>query len=159
MEKTCFKCGSTKPLHDYYKHPQMGDGHLNKCKDCTRLDARKMRDIKLADPEWVEKERKRHREKASCMDKKYPEKMGAHKAIRMMKKSNEVHLHHWSYLKEHWKDVIRLSATDHRMAHTMMVYDQEQMKYRKCHTMELLDTREAHEQYIQSVGCVILTDF
>lgn len=36
--KQCFKCHQEKPLRDYYKHPQMKDGHLNKCKDCTKSD-------------------------------------------------------------------------------------------------------------------------
>lgn len=38
--KRCFKCGAAKPLAEFYKHPMMGDGHLNKCKDCTRVDVR-----------------------------------------------------------------------------------------------------------------------
>lgn len=38
--KTCFKCGAEKPLTDYYKHRQMKDGHLNKCKDCAKRDAK-----------------------------------------------------------------------------------------------------------------------
>lgn len=35
-EKHCRTCGKLKPLSDYYKHPQMGDGHLNICKECTK---------------------------------------------------------------------------------------------------------------------------
>ena len=41
--KVCFKCNINKQLTEYYKHAQMGDGHLNKCKDCTKKDANQHR--------------------------------------------------------------------------------------------------------------------
>ena len=32
--KPCTLCGLTKPLHDFGKHKQMADGHINQCKTC-----------------------------------------------------------------------------------------------------------------------------
>jgi len=39
--KVCFKCDRRKPLDDFYKHKMMADGHLGKCKACTKRDVSK----------------------------------------------------------------------------------------------------------------------
>lgn len=46
-EKKCFICGLVKPINDFYTHPQMADGHLNKCKECTKayIKRRDTRDL------------------------------------------------------------------------------------------------------------------
>jgi hypothetical protein len=37
--KQCIRCGNHKPAVEFYEHPRMADGRLNKCKVCCRADA------------------------------------------------------------------------------------------------------------------------
>ena len=167
--KKCFKCGKIKPLDEFYKHKQMSDGHLNKCKVCTRTDTSKRLNYKMkTDPEFIESEAKRHREKyhrlgykdkfkpsyeakKKIMDRfnsKYPEKVKARRLTTCLKpKIKGNHLHHWSYNDEHLKDVIELNINTHYNSHRFLKYDKECKMYR---TLEgvLLDSKMKHLRYL-----------
>jgi hypothetical protein len=38
--KRCFRCERELPADEFYRHPRMTDGHLGKCKSCTKRDVR-----------------------------------------------------------------------------------------------------------------------
>ena len=167
--KVCFKCEIEQPITEFYKHAKMEDGHLNKCKNCTKKDTKEREKILRSNPEWVEKERIRCRENYHRLNKnrkkpdkknkylidvkyknKYPEKYKARNASQRLKKQKGYALHHWSYNENHWKDVIKLSIKDHALLHRNMIYDQERMMYRNINGI-LLDTKESHLELLEKI--------
>lgn len=165
MEKECFKCGIVKPLTEFYAHSQMADGYVNKCKECNKKDVKGNYTVNKEKEGYIENERKRGRQKYHRLyvgtskakpknnerwAEKYPEKIKCASLSSSLKKPFEgAEKHHWSYNIEHAKDVIWLSKKHHMKAHRFIVYDQERFMYRRFDTNVLLDTKEAHRDFIQ----------
>ena len=60
--KKCFKCHRIKDIKQFYRHNQMADGHLNKCKSCTKLDVHKRYNNPKSKTRITEYERKRFKD-------------------------------------------------------------------------------------------------
>ena len=128
--KTCFKCRRTLPLAEFYRHPRMADGHLNKCRACARADVQANRE-RRADY-YREYDRARHSPErlAMMMAGRDPEHHRArwtvHNAIRdgrLLRQPCEVcgavkvEAHHDDYSKP--LDVRWLCRKHHAMVHRM----------------------------------------
>jgi hypothetical protein len=155
--KICFRCGKEKPLFDFYKHGQMADGHLNKCKDCTREDAKKRHYEKYKDEAFVVSERARsveryhrlgYRDISRAQRKKKPYITSAYKALR--KKLNQrgiiidtnEEIHHWNY--NYVYQVIIIKKSDHRRLHTKITLDKDSLVFIDNDSGNVIDSIEKH---------------
>lgn len=83
FSKSCFKCGAEKPLDDFYKHPKMPDGHVNKCKECNKKDVRENRNDKVEYYREYDKERGNRQDYSYIKGyrEKFPKKYKAHTLV------------------------------------------------------------------------------
>ena len=151
--KTRFKCGRALPITEFYAHLSMGDGHLNKCKDCTKHDMHMQHLRKSQDEKWIEAERRRGRDKYSRLyaGKKvmaHPETRGVRKHL----KSQGIDLagkeiHHWNYADLY--NVFLLTPSEHKRVHLKIKFDKETKLFR--YKGRLIETRDEHQRVIDEI--------
>jgi hypothetical protein len=72
-------------------------------------------------------------------------------AAQRLPKKEGTHNHHWSYRKEHYKDIINVDIPTHNKIHVITIYDQERQLYRTISGI-LLDSRESYILYLTQNG-------
>jgi hypothetical protein len=126
QKKTCFKCGRELPLSDFYRHPQMADGLLGKCKGCTRTDVllrrrEKIEAVRAYDRERAKTPKRRanakritRRQRREAPEKSRAQRIVAYhvrkgnlvpKPCEACGRTDNVHAHHDDYshpLDVHW---------------------------------------------------------
>lgn len=138
--KQCFKCRKVKPLDEFYRHPQMGDGYLGKCKDCTKRDTQLNYRVRLE--QYHEYDRERYQEPVRRAQSyhqtvkqraRHPEKARAYGAVSRAVRNGrltrgpceicgttvKVEAHHTDYSKP--LDVRWLCRTHHRAVEGRLV--------------------------------------
>ena len=129
--KRCFKCQQVLPRSEFYKHKQMADGLLGKCKPCTKKDSTERRNSKIEEVRVYDRSREHksrpnyQREYRESNPLKYQAHCVVNNAVRdgrlkslpceVCSIAKGVHAHHEDYSKP--LDVVWLCAIHHSERH------------------------------------------
>lgn len=155
--KKCFVCGIEKELSEFYKHNKMHDGHINKCKECTKKQSDEREKKLRQNPEWCEKEKQRSKEKYHRLnycekakqknkDKKWKTRQGNLRRVLKTKIniSETEEIHHWNY--DFLKDIFIIPKDFHRFIHTKLRAKEKLFIYKETDT--ILDTFDKHNLFL-----------
>ncbi len=149
MEKKCFKCGKVKPLSEFYKHKQMLDGHLNKCKECARNDSLTNR--------WenIEKVREKDRNRQNSKERTYKNK-------ERLKKMKETEPERYVEMKRETQRKYRKRYNEKTKAHGSVHYaiaTGRLINPKKCERCgSVCFTQAHHEDYSKPLVVIWLCD-
>jgi hypothetical protein len=162
MKKRCIRCGNDKELNDFYVHPQMRDGHLNKCKECCKEVANiREKTLRKNSKEFCEKERLRSQEKYYRLNYKELQfeqnklkiyKNGKYKNLsRDLKLPSDKNAHHWNYSLI--EDIIILDKNFHRFIHRYLILNENSLIF-ETKNGEVLDTKRKHLEFIEKLKLI-----
>lgn len=149
----CNKCNLEKGI-EFYKNDKT-------CKDCRKIFQRNRNKENKNNPDFVEKERARGREKYARLNYKDKQKewdsnkpwknTSTYKNLhRDLKIPRGISAHHWNYFK--LKDIVLMDNDEHKAFHQLIELDVEKRVFKIKKTGEYLDTRNKHLCFIVTSG-------
>ena len=117
--KVCFKCKKRLPLAAFYKHKDMKDGRLNKCKECNKVDSLRYREKNI--DKVREYDRRRGYRGTHNKETNTARKVKVKNECHFCFDSKNIEKHHPDYNKPLW--VVPLCRTCHRKLHAIINID------------------------------------
>lgn len=159
--KKCITCTEEKEYSKFPKNKANKDGYRGDCKICytKKNELRSFTEERKAQKRanyhklgYIPKSTLKTIEKVRRYQLKYPEKKRASSTLSNNKLKAQIgnNLHHWSYNKEHYLDIIELTQNEHYKLHRYIKYDQSCFMYRDLEG-NLLNTKEKHINYYNQI--------